>query len=134
MSLPGLQSFYGDLHKRTLTDLAEIDAAEIEKPSRLWEDEPMSLRFRMHRFDSHLRQHTIQVEKSLQRIGHIPNECQRLLRLIFFALAQVEEVSMGTGEIMKSCCWIWLTRKYWRDNFPGELVAPWLKIALLLTQ
>ncbi len=57
----------------------------------------MSLRFRMHRFDSHLRQHTIQVEKSLQRIGHIPNESQRLLRLIFFALAQVEGVSMGTG-------------------------------------
>jgi hypothetical protein len=96
-SLPGLQSFHGDLHRRILTDLAEIDAAEIEKPSRFWEDEPMSLRFRMHRFDSHMRQHTIQVEKTLQRVGHIPNESQRLLRLIFFALAQVEEVSIGTG-------------------------------------
>ncbi len=95
-SLPGLQSFHGDLHKRILTDLNEIDTAEIEKPSRFLEDEPMSLRFRMHRFDSHMRQHTIQVEKTLQRIGHIPNESQRLLRLIFIALAQVEGVSIGT--------------------------------------
>jgi len=54
-SLPGLQSFHGDLHKRILIDFNEIDAAEIEKPSRFWEDEPMSLRFRMHRFDSHMR-------------------------------------------------------------------------------
>ncbi len=54
-SLPGLQSFHGDLHKRILTDLNEIDTAEIEKPSRFLEDEPMSLRFRMHRFDSHMR-------------------------------------------------------------------------------
>ena len=96
-SSPGLQSFHGDLHKRILTDLNEIDTAEIEKPSRFLEDEPMSLIFRMHRFDSHMRQYTIQVEKTLQRIGHIPNESQRLLRLIFFALARVEGVSIGTG-------------------------------------
>ena len=96
-SLLGLQSFHRDLHKRILTDFAEIDVAEIERPSRFWEDEPMSLRFRMHRFDSHMRQHTIQVEKTLQRVGHIPNESQRLLRLIFFALAHVEGVLIGTG-------------------------------------
>lgn len=94
-SLSGLQSFHRDLHKRILTDFAEIDAAEIERPSRFWEDEPMNLRFRMHRFDSHLRQHTIQVDKSLQKLGHVPNESQRLLRLIYAALAQVEGVLIG---------------------------------------
>ena len=94
-SLSGLQSFHRDLHKRILTDFAEIDAAEIERPSRFWEDEPMNLRFRMHRFDSHLRQHTIQVDKSLQKLSHVPNESQRLLRLIYAALAQVEGVLIG---------------------------------------
>lgn len=101
-SLSGLQSFHRDLHKRILIDFAEIDAVEIERPSRYWEDEPMSLRFRMHRFDSHMRQHTIQVEKTLQMLGHVHSESQRLLRLIFFALAQAEGVLIGAGRTQES--------------------------------
>ena len=96
-SLSDLQSFHSDLHKRILTEFSEIDDAEVDKPSKYWEDEPMSLRFRMHRFDSHMRQHTIQVEKTLHMLGRVPSEAQRLLRLIFAALAQVEGVLIGIG-------------------------------------
>lgn len=70
--LSDLQSFHSELHNRILTEFAEIDDAELDKPSKYWEDVPMSLRFRMHRFDSHMRQHTIQVEKTLHMLGHIP--------------------------------------------------------------
>jgi hypothetical protein len=44
-----------------------------------------------------MRQHTIQMEKTLHMLGHIPSEAQRLLRLIYRALAQVEGVLIGIG-------------------------------------
>lgn len=95
--LPGLQSFHGDLHARILSDFAGISDSELEKPSKYWEEEFYSLRFRLHRFDAHMRQHTIQIEKTLQAIGHVPNESQRLLRLIYAALGQVEGALIGAG-------------------------------------
>ena len=59
----------------------------------------MSLRFRLHRFDSHLRQHTIQIDKTLHSLGHEPREAQRILRLIYAALAEAEGVRIGTRGI-----------------------------------
>lgn len=93
--LPRLESFYRDLHLRILTDFSGIANSELGIRTRYWEDEHYSLRFRLHRFDSHLRQHTIQVEKSLQALGFVPSESQRLLRLISAALAQVQGILVG---------------------------------------
>ena len=95
--LPRLQSFHKDLHKRVLKDFSLIDASVIDKPSKYWEHEFYSVRFRLHRFDAHMRQHTIQIEKTLHAIGHVPNESQRLLRLIYAALGQVNGALIGTG-------------------------------------
>lgn len=96
--LPGLLALYADLHDRVLAEFAGITSSELEYPSRYWEDEFYTLRFRLHRFDSHLRQHTIQVEKTLQVLGYVPSESLRLLRLVYAALAQVDGVLIGTGE------------------------------------
>jgi len=96
--LPGLQSTHKDLHPRVLNDFAAIADNELEKPSKYWEDEAYSLRFRLHRFDAHMRQHTIQIEKTLHAIGHVRSENQRLLGLIFAALAQVEGALIGSGD------------------------------------
>jgi hypothetical protein len=63
-----------------------------------WEDEPYSIEFRLHRFDSHLRQHTVQVEKTLAMLGLAPNEAKRLLRLIYNALAEVESAQIGAWD------------------------------------
>ena len=97
--LPGLRAFHKDLHMRILLEFAEMDASELEKASRFWEDEYHTVRFRLHRFDAHMRQHTIQIEKTLQAIGHVPNESQRLMRLIYSALAEVEGVLLGAGNV-----------------------------------
>ena len=59
----------------------------------------MPLRFRLHRYDSHLRQHTIQVEKILATIGQPLNEAKRLLRLTYHALAEVEGICLGIPEL-----------------------------------
>jgi hypothetical protein len=49
----------------------------------------MPIRFRMHRFEGHLRQHTIQLDKTLAVIRP-PTEAHRLVRNIYNALADVE--------------------------------------------
>jgi hypothetical protein len=61
----------------------------------------MALRFRLHRFDSHMRQHTIQLSKTLYALGYIPSEAKRLLRLINTALGEVEGALIGVGDIGK---------------------------------
>lgn len=97
--IAGLESFHCDLHERVFTDFASVESSELDLPAKYWEDEPMVLRFRMHRFESHMRQHTIQVEKTLHQLGLVPSESQRLLRLIYAALAEAEGMLIGAGNI-----------------------------------
>jgi hypothetical protein len=89
-SLGELLAYFDRLHGRVLRGLADISDEEIRRPSKFWEKDLMPLQFRLHRFDSHLRQHTIQVEKALDAIEGPPSEARRLLRLIYAALAEAE--------------------------------------------
>lgn len=59
----------------------------------------MTLRFRLHRFDSHLRQHTIQVQKTLVALKEEKSEAHRLLGLIYAALAELEGELVGAGDL-----------------------------------
>lgn len=95
----GLVAYHHELHARILSEFATIAEAEIEKPSMYWESQPMTIRFRLHRFDSHLRQHTIQVDKILVAVGHGPTEARRLLRLIQAALAEAEGLMLGAEDM-----------------------------------
>ncbi len=98
-SLGGIVAYYDELHQRILSELADIDAAELDAPSLWWEGYGMPVRFRLHRFSSHLRQHTIQIEKTLAALGHSPSEVQRLWRLLYGALAEAEGVTIGAWEL-----------------------------------
>jgi hypothetical protein len=64
------------------------------------------IRFRLHRFESHMRQHTIQIDKTLMLLGQPPTEVKRLLRLTYAAWADAENAligaSAGFGEIFIS--------------------------------
>ncbi len=91
-------------HRRVLRDLADIGDDEVDLPTLWWEGEPIPIRFRLHRFDSHLRQHTIQAEKTLDALGRRPTEAQRLLRQIFAALAQAEGVLIGAPHLLTEQC------------------------------
>jgi len=59
----------------------------------------MSLRFRLDRFDSHMRQHTVQLEKALFDLGQDQNEAKRLSRLLNRALAVCESTMIGSPEV-----------------------------------
>ena len=96
--LEGILSYHETLHERVLREFSDISEEELAAPSIYWEGYEMSLRFRLHRFDSHLRQHTVQIDKTLEDIGHRPNEARRLLRLIYAALAEAEGATIGAWD------------------------------------
>jgi len=92
-------------HTTILRALDGIADTELATPSYFWEDKGYSIRFRMHRFEEHMRQHTIQVDKTLVALGHLPTEAERLVRNLYNALAGLESVSgAGVGrELIDGC-------------------------------
>jgi DinB family protein len=90
-------SHHCNFHARILSELTDITGAELEKPAQFWESEPMLLRFRLYRFDSHMRQHTIQVDKTLTGLNFYPSEVKRLLRMIHAAWADADNVLIGAS-------------------------------------
>ena len=85
----GIRNAFAEIHLRILRDLAGITDGELDAPSWFW-DGAMPIRFRLHRFEEHFRQHTIQLDKTLAGIDRPPTEAHRLVRNIYNALADVE--------------------------------------------
>lgn len=97
--LAGIVEFHARVHSRVLRELADIREGELELPSAYWEDGPLSVRFRLHRFESHSRQHTVQIDKALAALGEGPSEARRLLRVVYGGLAGAEGALIGVTGI-----------------------------------
>ncbi|MCA9927776.1 MAG: DinB family protein, partial [Anaerolineales bacterium] len=93
-----LLAFYDQLHQQIQTRFADMTDDELQTPSLWWEGEPLPLAWRLHRFDAHLRQHTIQIEKVPAALNVPLPEGKRHLRLVFNALADVENATLGATE------------------------------------
>lgn len=91
-------AYYDKIHTEVLSALASLTNTDLTVPTFWWEEIQYPVRFRMHRFEIHLREHTNQVEKTLIAIDRTPNESKRLIRQIYGALADVEGVMIGAGE------------------------------------
>jgi hypothetical protein len=63
-----------------------------------WSGFPIDVGFRLGRWSSHIREHTIQVEKTLVMLDHEPTEVDRLIRLVLAAWGRAEAVVYGAGE------------------------------------
>jgi hypothetical protein len=98
-TLAGILMSHDALHDRILHELADVQEEELSAPSLWWEGYEVTVQFRLHRLDSHLRQHTVQIAKTLDLLGHGPGEARRLLRLIYAALAQAEGVTIGAWKL-----------------------------------
>ena len=94
--LPALFEYFSRAESRTLSDFADVTEDELGATSYFWEPEPMSVRHRLLRFDSHVRQHTVQIEKVLDALGRPPTEADRLLRVVHDALGEAEAASLGS--------------------------------------
>ena len=98
--LATIRQHYDEFHQHTRTELADLTDEQFLGPSPVWwEEEEYSLQYRLHRFEAHLRQHLVQIEKTLLLLGRPETEASRFLRLIFRALASVENATVGTPEL-----------------------------------
>lgn len=93
-----LESLF-DSHVQILRELGDVRDDELDVPSHFWEDTAYPVRFRLHRLEEHLRQHTVQVDKTLVGIGHTPSEAERLVRLLYQAVGRVEAALIGAPGI-----------------------------------
>lgn len=61
--------------------LAGLTPAQLARPSE-WGDTEIDVRFRLHRFASHIVEHTQQVEKTLRALGQAETDAQAVVRRI----------------------------------------------------
>lgn len=97
-SLQEVLEFYNEVHQKTLEILKSISPEELSLYAEFWEPQPMEIAFRLIRYDSHLVQHTIQIEKISAVLGHPVTEVSRLIRRILKALAAVEGLCFVTDQ------------------------------------
>lgn len=97
--LDGMLAYHRGLHARILAEFSSISDAELDLPSTFWEETRFPIRHRLHRYEAHFTQHTVQIDKTLAAIGQGPTEAKRLLRKIYAALAEVEGVMIGAKKI-----------------------------------
>jgi len=86
----------GALHARVLAELTEVSEGELAAPVSWWYE--ADLRFHFYRFDAHLREHMVQIEKVIEAIRPGPSDALRTLRLIYRAWGEVEGAALGAPE------------------------------------
>jgi hypothetical protein len=95
-SLDEIRDFHRATRDRIVARLAGLTDEELAWTSPFWDGQHPN-RFRLGRFESHLRQHTIQVEKAVQATKGPPREVERLLRLVARATGDVEAAAIGAA-------------------------------------
>ena len=91
-------------HRRVhdgVLELAKLTDEELASESAFW-DGVMPNRFRLGRYESHLRQHTIQAEKTIAAVAGPPSEVDRLLLLIRRAQGEAEAAALGADDLLEA--------------------------------
>jgi hypothetical protein len=96
-------AYHRKFHPEIVREFSCITSEELELPAVMWEDIHFPIRHRLHRYEAHLIQHTVQVDKTLAAIGQSPSETKRLIRHVFAALAEVEANLIGTENLGEEC-------------------------------
>lgn len=91
--------YHRGLHQRILEEFSVITDRELDLPSTFWEETRFPIHHRLHRYEAHFTQHTIQIDKTLAAIGQAPSEAKRLLRKIYAAFAEVEGLMIGAEKM-----------------------------------
>jgi hypothetical protein len=63
-----------------------------------WMGMHVPIEFRLGRYGSHIREHKVQVDKTLARIGHQPTEVERIVRLILGSYGRLEALFIGLSD------------------------------------
>jgi DinB family protein len=84
-----------DALDRSCERLAGLPEQRLAYGAR-WSGFPVDVGFRMGRWASHIREHAIQVEKTLDMLDHRPTEVDRLIRHVLSAWGGAEAVVFGS--------------------------------------
>jgi len=98
-SLSGMLSYHRDFHTRIVQEFSNITNSELDLPASMWEETRFPIQHRLHRYEAHFVQRTIQIDKTLIAIGQAPSEAKRLVRKIYAALAEAEGQMLGAEKI-----------------------------------
>jgi len=93
--LSSMMKYHESLHEQIVNEFSNIQDHELDLPSTFWEETRFPIQHRLHRYEAHFTQHTVQIDKTLEAVGKTPNESKRLLRKIYAALAEAENMLIG---------------------------------------
>jgi hypothetical protein len=102
-SFKDMLTFHHEFHPKLVQEFSSITDNELELPSAMWEETRFPIRHRLHRYEAHFIQHTVQIDKTLVAIGQAPSETKRLIRYLFAALAEVESNLIGEDNFQEDC-------------------------------
>ena len=77
-----------------IASFAALDGAALQVGAR-WAGLHIPIAFRLGRYGSHIREHTIQVDKTLAMTGRRPTEVERVVRLILGSYGRLEALFVG---------------------------------------
>ena len=85
------------------TAVADLSPATLDLGAR-WSGLPVSIGFRLGRYGSHIREHTVQVDKTLGLLRREPSETERLVRLVLATYGRLEAQVIGrpAGDLDRS--------------------------------
>jgi hypothetical protein len=69
--------------------VAGLDDAALAA-SATWSGVPVDIDFRLGRWASHIREHTLQIDKTLDWLGHVPSEPARIVRDLYATWGRLE--------------------------------------------
>ncbi|HEV2036843.1 MAG TPA: DinB family protein [Candidatus Dormibacteraeota bacterium] len=79
-TIPEILALFDTLMDRALTAVDELEVmGKLDVPIN-WFGAPVTQGYFAHRQSAHLREHTIQIDKTLQLLGRTPTEAQRIAR------------------------------------------------------
>ncbi len=101
-SLEGMLTYHRQLHRQIIDEFNVITDDELILPATFWEETRFPIHHRLHRYEAHMVQHTIQIDKILAAIGQVPSESKRSLRSIYAALAEAEGLTIGVERMTEA--------------------------------
>ena len=93
-SMDDVRAKLDDLVDLSMAYLGALTEEQLAVPAR-WSGGEVTVGFRMGRWASHLREHTVQVEKTLVMLDRPIPEVERLIRMVFEAYGRLEETVFG---------------------------------------
>jgi DinB superfamily len=95
-TIPEILGLFDQLMDRALSSVDELEVSKQLDVPIDWFGARVTVGFFAHRQSAHLREHTIQIDKTLRMLGYTPTEAQRIVRAQARAFASLVSAPAAT--------------------------------------